>query len=264
MNEKKTDIVILAGGPMDKELESFSDAPNKGFIDVAGIPMVEYVVDAAKKSRFCGRVILAAQEEWVNERLKNKVDQIARPGDSMVDSLKKAVGAIENPTQYVLVMPCDVALVTGEAIDDFIGRSLSYDPPIDISYGFLSKEDSEAKFPDVHHTYIRTADGTFCGTGFFLMDPKMVNPLEEFFQRLVKNRKNPIALVGVLGFGALFQLLIGTITVKQAEARVLEIMGGYRGKGVQTSYAEAGFNVDAPNELNIARKILSQKTETIT
>lgn len=248
------DCVILAGGKMESSLIPHSDAPSKGYIEIAGKPMMAYVISAVEKVKRIRRIVLAGDESLVPGFLKDKLFAIAPPGNSMMESLRSAVCALDPPPDRVLILPCDLVLLTPESVDDFIDKSL--DPPADITYGYLSKEDSQAEFPDVNHTYVKIQEGTFCGTGFFLMNPALIDTFEDLFNRLAANRKNPLALAGVLGFGMIFQLLFGTMTVKDAESRVMELMGGCVARGIRTRHAKAGFNVDAPNELMIAKRIL--------
>jgi hypothetical protein len=47
------------------------------------------------------------------------------------------------------------------------------------------------------------------------------------------------------------------LTIKELEDRVLKI-SGITVKGVETRYAEAGFNVDTPSHLKEALKILDK------
>jgi GTP:adenosylcobinamide-phosphate guanylyltransferase len=254
------ETVILAGGRMDESLREFSDAPCKAFIPLGGRPMVEYVVDAVRAEGRPGRISLAARDDLVCDSLRKKVDFVAPPGESMIDSLRNAARCLEPVPDFILALPSDIPLVTPEAIGDFIDRSL--DPPTDVAYGYLAREDSEARFPDAHHTYVKTADGTFCGTGFFLMRPGLMDAFEGLFRRLSANRKNPLALAGVLGPGIILSFLLKTLRVRDLEEKVMQLMGGCAARAVKTAYAEAAFNVDAPNELRIAREEMETGSHT--
>lgn len=258
MDNLTIDAIILAGGGMDESLRDSSDAPNKAFIDVAGKPMVQYVIEAAKGVPEIGRIVLGAEEKHIPSSLKDMVDLIAPPGATILKSLLSAMGVLNPKPHMVLVMPCDLALLTPEALRDFINKSL--DSKADITYGYLSKKDSEDRFPDVNHTYVRIDGDYYCGTGLFMMSPDAADRFEHFFNSLTGNRKNPIALAGVLGIGFIIKYVMGNLKVKDAEERVKVLMGGTIGKGIQTFFPEAAFNVDAPNELLIARRILGEKS----
>lgn len=253
------DAIVLAGGKIEDSLAEFSSAPTKAFIEIAGRPMVEYVIDALKGVSGIDRIALAADKKIVVGSVKARVDLIAAPGSTMIKSLRSAISALEPAPDMILILPCDLPLITSGAIQDFLDRSL--EEPVDIAYGFLSEEDSVAKFPDVHHTYVKLNSGRYCGTGLFLMNPDIADSFEELINKASENRKNPLKLAGQLGLPFIVKYILGILPVSETEQRVGELLGGVIARGIQTRYAEAAFNVDAPNELMIARKILEKTND---
>ncbi|MFP4497343.1 MAG: nucleotidyltransferase family protein [Vulcanimicrobiota bacterium] len=252
------DFVLLAGGRPDEKLGKYSDGKtSKSFIDVAGRPMVAWEIDAIKQVDELERLVLVANPDEVTPEIKEKVDILAPAGNSIIDSLRSGVGSLENPTERILVLPADLPLITSESISVFLKDCIN--PPVDITFGYLSKEDSEAKYPDVNHTYVNIKEGKFCGAGLSLMRPQLVEACAELFNSFTRNRKNPIGLANTLGFKIIFKYVIGVLHLSDVEARILKLMGGCTGRGVRTRYPEVGFNVDAPNELEIARRILGEK-----
>ncbi len=254
-SNKRIDGIILAGGPMDEALAGVSDAPNKAYIHIGDRPMVSYVIEAARQSRYLDRIVLVTEQEWLTPELSGMVDIIAPPGEKIVLSLGCGIQALSPLPDFVVAMPSDIVLLTTEALDDFIGRSL--DSGGDLTYGYLSRADSEARFPDVNHTYVKIDKDSFCGTGFFMMNPGIADRFENLLDKFTANRKNVIGLAGLLGLRVIISYLLGTLMVKDVEKRVKKLLRGSVGKGIRTKYPEAGFNVDAPNELEIARRIIT-------
>lgn len=238
---------------MDQSLLDYSDAPNKGFIPIGGRMMVEYSIDAARETGMIDRVALVSNPQWVPDNVKNKVDFVVSGGDSVPSSLRNGVEALSPEPDRVLVLPCDMPMLNVQTVTDFLEKSL--DPPVDITYAYLSRKNSEAEYPAVKHTYVKMSEGEFCGTGLFLMKPSIVDSCERLFRKLTENRKNPIGLASLLGIRIIVKFLFKTLTIKETESRILSIMG-CSGRGIETQYAQAGFNVDAPGELNIARELL--------
>jgi molybdopterin-guanine dinucleotide biosynthesis protein A len=247
--------VILSGGKIEDSFREHTDASSKGFIDIAGRPMVDYVIDSLKKVKSVNKIVLVSRPENLTPELKTRVDIVAPDGETMMKSLRSAIEHLDSSPRYLLVLPCDVPLITPEAIEDFITQSLS--PPVDITYGYLAKTDSEAVFPDVRHTYVKIKEGTFCGSGLFMMKLDIVEACENLFNKLTRNRKNIFALVSLLGPGIILKYLLKSLTVSDAEKRMSELMGGCVGRGIRTRYADAGFNVDSPEDLLVARRVLT-------
>jgi molybdopterin-guanine dinucleotide biosynthesis protein A len=256
---KKHDItaVILSGGRLDESLREYGNVPSKGFIEIAGKPMVVYVIDTLKKIDRVNKIILVSNPEHVTPDISSRVDKVVPGGETMIQSLRSAIDKLESQPEYLLVLPCDMPLITPEAVNDFIDQSLT--PPVDITYAYLSREDSESAYPDAKHTYVTIREGTFCGSGLFMMKPGMIEACESLFRKLTGNRKNPFALVSILGPAIVLKFLLKTVTVRELENRMSKLMGGCLGRGIRTRYADAAFNVDAPGELLIARRLLEKQ-----
>lgn len=251
------DAVILCGGALDEVFLEYSDAPSKGLIPLNGRPMVEYVIDAVRAVSRVGRIVLAANPDTISDSLRKKVDAVAPEGESMLKSLSSAVGALDPLPDYLFILPCDLPLVTTASLDDFLDQILT--TPIDISYAYLSKQDSEAAYPDVKHTYVTLREGTFCGSGLFMMRPGMVASCESLFGKLTENRKNPVGIATMLGPMLIIKFLMKQLSVAEAEQKLAQLMGNCRAKAVRTRYAEAAFNVDKLNELLVAKRILENQ-----
>lgn len=248
------DTIILAGGGLDESLKGHTSVHNKGFITIAGKMMAEYVIEAVRQVPQAGRIVLVTDTKKLPSLFQDKVDIIAEDGDSAPASLRKGTEALSPLPDRILVMPCDLPLITPAAIEDFILQSAA--KPADICYGFLSRKISEEVYPHVHHTYVKLKEGEFCGTGFFLISPAAIKSCEAFFNKMTKNRKNPLALALTLGLSTIIKYFMGQLTVADIEKRAPKLLG-CTGRGIETKYAEAGFNVDAPPELLTAEKLLS-------
>lgn len=249
----KIDAVILAGGKIEKNLAGNTDVRNKAYMTIGGRMMVEYPIDAVRKVKEIERVVLVTDSDDVPSSLKEKVDLTVSGGNTIPSSLRAGVEVLDPKPFRVLVLPCDLPVINPESISEFLEQSLN--PPVDITYAYLSRKNSEAKYPDIHHTYAKLKEGIFCGTGLFCINPDVVGNCEKFFNELSKNRKNLLALASLLGFGKIIKYALGILTIKEIEGKLLEIMG-CTGRGIETPYAEAGFNVDVPEDLEIARRIL--------
>ncbi len=250
----KIDAVILAGGKIDKKLAGSTDVQNKAFITIGDRMMVEYPIDAVRKIKDVERIVLVTDPDNVPAKVREKVDLVVDGGETIPSSLKAGVEALDPKPFRVLVLPCDLPMINPQSIEEFLEYSLT--PPVDLTYAYLSRKNSEAKYPHIHHTYAKLKEGVFCGTGLFCINPDVVGNCENFFNELSKNRKNLFALASLLGVGKIIKYILGILTIKEIESRLLEIMG-CSGRGMETSFAEAGFNVDVPEDLEIARKILN-------
>ncbi|MCE1247402.1 MAG: nucleotidyltransferase family protein [Firmicutes bacterium] len=237
----KIDAVILAGGGIEESLKEISGAKSKGYIEIAGKMMIERAIDVLRDSSGIGRVVIAAEPEYMPQSVRDKADFVVQPGSSILASLESGIRGLKGGSDVVLVIPCDLPFLTVESVNDFLDQYRKN--PSDIAYAFLSRKNSESKYPDLEHTYVKLKDGEFCGTGFIIIKPEMIDKCSEFMGKLTKNRKNPIALASIFGLSFILKFLTRTLTVRDLEEKVSKI-SGMSARGIETRHAEAGFNID--------------------
>ena len=76
-------------------------------------------------------------------------------------------------------------------------------------------------------------------------------------RQVIQNRKNPLALAGLIGLGALVKFVLGVITIRELEERVSRILG-VTARALITNHAEIGFDVDKPEDLETALTALNK------
>ena len=247
----KIDAIILAGGQMEESLKEFTNASSKGYMEIAGKMMIERAIDILRASSHIDRIVIAAETELVPDNIRNKADRIVQSGESIITSLKAGIAGLEGRQNLVLVIPCDMPFLTIESIEDFIEKYL--EKPSDLAYGFLSRTNSEKKYPELEHTYVKLRDGEFCGTGFIILRPESVDKCISFMSKLTSNRKNPFALASIFGIIFIIKFLTRTLKISELEDRVSAITG-MTARGIETGFAEAGFNIDSASHYKEAMK----------
>jgi adenosylcobinamide-phosphate guanylyltransferase len=118
------DAVLMAGG-MGKRLGK----DEKPLTDLAGKPMIEYVLSALSGSKNIQRIFVATSPRvpgtavWLSapRNKRNGIRTISTPGDGFVKDMVLAVeeAGISGP---VLIIMADLPLVTSELIDRIIER----------------------------------------------------------------------------------------------------------------------------------------------
>jgi GTP:adenosylcobinamide-phosphate guanylyltransferase len=251
------DAVILAGGTICDELKTAAAYDNEAFITIAGQPMIMYVYQALRQSPFIRRIVISGP----TEELKNIIPEdesllLASGGDNAIASLSSAVQLLNQDTisDSILVMPTDIPFITREAIEDFIQQAESMEG--DFFYALTRKEVNEAKFPGVMRTYVRLQDGVFTGGNLFLMRSKMIEPALDMAVQLTMRRKNPLAMGRMFGLRLVCSYLFKKLSIEMAEKRFYEVMK-IKGRGIISSYAEVGVDVDKPSDLELAQRYLS-------
>ena len=238
--------VLLAGGPVGKlTLESGDNATSKGLVKVGGQPLAWRTLQGFRAARgVTHTVLVGGVDDWVASQ------------DTLMGSFEAGVNACGESSQPVLVCCGDLPFLPGAALDDFLERCRCR-PEASLWYGYLRQENSLRKYPHLPHTWARLADGTYCGSGVMMLRPEVMQPMRAAMERLTHARKNMFRLAGCLGWGNLINYGLGRLTVARAEKAGQGIFG-VRCAGIETPYAELGFNVDDADSLGEARRILQE------
>jgi len=232
--------VVLAGGanPLG------SGAPSKAFVPLSGRPMVAWVLEALRQGGV-GKIALVGPRA----PLAPEPDLWLEDRGGILENLEAALGAL--PPGRVLVATGDVPLITGEAVRYLLKNA----PEAALVYPVVPKEAVEARWPGMRRTYARLREGTFTGGNLFLLEPELFFRALPMARKIVARRKNPLALAPLFGFGALFKLLTGRLTVAELEA-IAGRLFGVPMRAMVVPYPEIGVDVDKPDDLAfVAREL---------
>ncbi len=248
------DAIILAGGLNSGPLRRVSPVQYEAEIEIAGRPMLDYVISALRSVSSISRIVVVGPESMLSEEIKKSVDLIASPGKSSIDSLINGLELL-NTSNPVLVLTSDIPLITKEALEDFLERCRKRKG--DIYYSFVSKELNDQKYPGVQRTYVKLREGIFTGGNLVLLAPRIIKDNGDLLKKAAALRKKPIQLGKLLGWKCLFLLLIGKLTIGEIEERVSK-MFNFNAVGVISPFPEVGIDVDKPSDLKLANEILSK------
>jgi GTP:adenosylcobinamide-phosphate guanylyltransferase len=248
-----TTAIVLAGGPHDELAAKTPGAPNKAFVAIHGIALVERTLRALRSSSSIGRIIVVAPKRVHGHPALALANECRPDGERIRDSLRSGLEGLP-PNADVLVSTSDLPVLTPESVDDFVFRASEKNA--DLTYGCLEKRTHMAKYPEVPHTWAHLRDGTYCGTGFITMRPRVFPSLERFIEQLGHARKNPLHLAKLFGWDVLLRFAVRRLSIHDAEQRASRIIGAPV-RAVVSSYAEIGVNVDRVSDIALAERIVA-------
>jgi GTP:adenosylcobinamide-phosphate guanylyltransferase len=220
--------VVLAGGPQDAVSALAPGAPNKAFVPIAGMTLVERTLTALRTSDRIGTIVAVAPQTPETILALQRADRVRDDGATMTESLRSGLRDLP-PDDLVLVCASDLPILTRDAIDDFIARAESIargaDESADLTYACVERNAHLARYPGVPHTWARLRDGTFCGGGCVAIRPRVLGNLEGLLDRLGRARKNPLRLAAIFGPSVLASYALGRLTIAAAEKRGSELLG---------------------------------------
>lgn len=245
------DAIILAAGKLEADLKSLCDVESKAYLPVKGNMMVNYVINSLRDVPSITKIVMTVPSERVPGGLDSVVDSICLGGDSMIDSLENALKLCK--TEYVLVLPCDVPMLTPESIINFL--ALCKSRTADFYYNYVSKENSEKLYPALRHTYVKLKDGIFCGGSLVLIKRNEFSKGEKLFRSLAKSRKNIFALLKTLGISTIFKFFTNQLSVSELEKKASDILS-CKVAGIESRFAQTAFNVDDVSVFKRAEELL--------
>ncbi|NLJ84294.1 MAG: NTP transferase domain-containing protein [Halanaerobiaceae bacterium] len=250
----KLDVIILAGAPNDGPLKEMSDTEHEALIKIAHLPMVEYVLKAVNQAQYTGRVVVVGPQKELEESIQEKADFFVEGSYSIKDNILRGLAALEDGSDYILLMSSDIPLITAEVIDKYIQACLQ-DGKADLYYPIIPKESNLEKFPEAKRTYFQLAEGVFTGGNMVIVKPEIFTGTEALLEKVFAWRKKPWKLSRLLGVKFIMRFVAGNLSIVEIEEKVAKITG-YRGHFMVTEDAEIGFDVDKPSDLEIIQNTL--------
>jgi len=258
------DAIVTAGGiPLPEDpLFSYTQGHSKAMLDVAGKPMIQWVLDALCAAKDVDRIVIIGLTEKSGLTCPKAVSYIPNQG-SMLANLLAGIAKLQelNPeTGYVVLASSDIPALKPEMVDWLVETAMETQD--DIYYGVIPRAVMEATFPNSKRTYTKLKDIELCGADINIAHARMAG--EEYldlWQKLIGNRKSPMRQAATVGFDTLFLLLTRQITLDDAVKRVCKNIG-IKGRAIVWQHAEAGMDVDKPHQLEILREYLSRPEGT--
>lgn len=215
---RKIDAIVLAGTHQNPR--RLIDGRNKAFLDIAGRPLVRHVVDALLEAGEIDEIFVVGPVSQLGSALSgvpSRVRTVQQEG-KMLTNTWAAIYASESrhsaePSEEVhrrplLIISCDLPLVSGAAIDDFICRCAAEDRAAPKPYAMLvgvTNEEGVSSFypqdglPGIIRPYVELSFGRLRLANIYVARPRWLAH-QDFLQtgftlRKAKDWRNVLKLV---------------------------------------------------------------------
>lgn len=255
--------IVTAGGipqPSDK-LYAYSDGDSKALIDVAGKPMVQWVLDALGDAKKVDHVIVIGLSPKSGLTCKKPLHYVSNQGRMLANITAGVNKSLEiNPRgEYVLIVSADIPALKSDMVDWLVKTCMQTKD--DLYYGVCPREVMESRFPESNRTYTRLKDMEVCGADINVSHVRMVTEHLDTWEQLIGNRKSPLRQAGVIGLDTLIQFAFRQFTLQGLVERASERIG-IKGRAIIWDHAEPCMDVDKPHQLELLRRDLAQKQKT--
>jgi len=251
--------IVTAGGTPepDEPLYPYTQGKPKALLEIAGKPMVQWVIDALEGAKTIDGIILIGLDPDTPIQAAKPVHHLPNQ-DGMLENIlagvQRLLEIVPGP-QHVLVSSSDIPAVTGKMVDWAVETATQTDK--DAYYNVVTRQVMQKRFPTSNRTYIHFKDMAVCGGDMNVLHTRMLTSDMGFWQKIIATRKNPIKQASLIGFGTLFRLLIRQITLQQTVENVTKRVN-LTGGALVCPYAEIAMDIDKPHQFEILQKDLLQ------
>ena len=244
--------IVTAGGipePGDP-LYTYTQGKPKALVEIAGKPMVQWVIDAFEAARMIEGVLLIGLDPDTPIQCTKPVTHLPNQSGMLENVLMgvQEILRISPEPQQVLVSSSDIPSIRGEMVDWVVENAAQSDD--DVYYNVITQEVMEKRFPTSKRTYIHLKDMVVCGGDMNMVHTRALTSDMDFWREVIATRKNPIKQASLIGFSTVFRLLIRQITLQQTVKNVAKRVH-LTGRALVCPYAEIAMDVDKPHQLEI-------------
>ena len=258
------DAVVTAGGipQPDEPLYAYTKGDSKAMVDIAGKPMIQWVLDALSGAKDVDNVIITGLSPKSNLKCKKPLHYLSNQGKMLENLIAGINKSLElNPkNKHVLLVSSDIPALKAEMVDWLVDTCMETSD--DIYYGVCPREVMEMRYPGSKRTYTKLKEMEVCGADINIVHVHMASAHLDVWEALIANRKNPVAQARVMGLDTLYLLLTRQATLQDFVTRVSQRIG-IKGRAIVWPYAEPCMDVDKPNQLEMMRADLEKLAKPI-
>jgi CTP:molybdopterin cytidylyltransferase MocA len=257
------DAIVLAGdrGP-DDPVAVAAGVPAKCLTPIGGSPMVTRVVRALEQSGRIGRILLcgpaeAAVESSLELRAMTSESGIGwiAPQASPCTSAGAALASL-TPDAPVLVTTGDHALLQPAMVREFLDQAFARGG--DVAVALAPYDLVREAYPGTRRTVLKFSDGRFCGCNLFAFLTPRGREMVRIWKQVEDDRKNPIRVVGLVGWGAMARYALRRLSLADGVRRISKQMG-ITASVITLPFAEAAIDVDSVADLELVRAIVARR-----
>ena len=254
------DAIVTAGGiPQPGEpLYEYTRGTFKALLDVAGKPMIQWVLDALDGAASIQRVVIIGLNDESGVTCRKRVAYLPNQG-GMIDNIRVGIQELlkfDSKERAVLIASSDIPGITPEMVDWVVTAAEKAEK--DVYYNVIPREVMERTFPGSKRSYTKLKGMQLCGGDMNLVHASLVTTHEDIWDKLIASRKNVFKQAALIGYDTLLLLLLQRITLDEAVQRATQRLH-ITGRAIVCPYAEVGMDVDKPHQLELVREYLQKR-----
>ena len=229
---------------------------------IGGTPMVIRVVRALRDSGRIGRILLCGPADATVQSSADLRGLTAEGGVGWVapqatpcTSAAAALATLPSDAP-VLVTTGDHALLAPAMVQEFLDQAIARGGDVAVAlapYGLVREA-----YPETRRTVLKFSDGRFCGCNLFAFLTRRGREMVNIWRQVENDRKNPIKVIGLVGWGAMARYALGVLSLAEGVRRISQ-QTGIAATVIALPFAEAAIDVDSVADLELVRSIVAKR-----
>jgi len=254
-----TALVLAGQRARGEPVAEAAGLSHKCLVPVAGVPMLVRVISALEASGTVDRIAISIEDPGLLDTLpelsslrdSGRLLALESASSPSLSSLAAAKGL--DHAVPLLITTADHPLLTGAMVDDFLKSAMDTDA--DMTAGLTPGAALLAAYPHAKRTFLKFKDGPYTGSNLFAVLTDDGLKALHFWRRVEQERKRPWRIAKAFGFRSLLAYLLGQLTLDETMIRASKTIGT-NVRAVRIPLAEAGIDVDKPEDLVLVENIL--------
>ena len=250
--------VLLAGSNKQDALLVEQGVSSKVQLDIAGKPLVQYVLEAIKNANLIDKVIYLGEPL---DSLNSFYDEHVEASNDLTTNMQTALrAALRYNPEKIVVVSGDLLWLTGDDIDTFVQKAIQELPEASLVYPIMTRQMVEASFDQPHRRYAKLNGEELTGGSVVLLKPDCVEPLLAYADKAYKSRKSLLALARLLGLKVMLKFVLRRLSVADIEARISEGLG-VQVRALRLARANLALDVDEAEDLRHAERDMQERNK---
>ena len=256
------DAILPAGGRSPELTRAVGAAHEiKALLQAGDKTLLECAINAAREAG-AQRVVVVGSDQL--KPFCTHADALLPEGSSGVDNVFKALDwlgpAPAGETNHrVLILSTDLPFVSGEALKTFCNTC---PPEADICVPLVERQTYDKTFPNSPGTWNTLqrngAQGEWSTGSAFLISTEALRRNRNLMESAFQARKNPFAMVKLLGFPFILKFLRRQLSIEDILGRAEQVLD-CKGAAFEAP-PELAFDIDTPEEWHYAQQFHKGKS----
>jgi len=255
------DVILTAGGsPLpDEALYPATRGGYKAMLEIAGKPMVGWVLNALAGAKSVNRIVVVGLPPATD--LGCNLPLTILPGNhTILANIRAAAEELlaQDPNdRAVLILSADVPVITPEMIDWLIDQAEQSQQ--DFFYSAVDRSSLEQKYPGAQQPYSHFKNIDICSSDAMLVrsiKSVLTNPA---WEKIIEARHDPLKLAELLGGNSILFLLTRRYSIQETE-KIIEKKLGISCRVILSPYPDLALSINKPHQFDLAEAELARRS----